>query len=76
MAKNRRSEKVEGINPDIIIEDEFDLSGFGVKGKVIPTPGHTDGSVSIFLDSGKCICGDTIGASCMESLHMAYFVKT
>jgi len=50
-----------GINPDVIIENELDLNEFGVKGSVVSTPGHTKGSVSIFLDSGNCIVGDVIG---------------
>lgn len=62
IVKNRSS-KIDGIKPDILIEDEMELNEFGVKGKVISTPGHTEGSVSIFLDNGKCIVGDTIGAT-------------
>ena len=62
IVKNRSS-KIDGIKPDILIEDEMDLNEFGVKGKVISTPGHTEGSVSIFLYSGKCIVGDTLGSS-------------
>lgn len=62
MVKNR-SNNIDGIKPDILIEDEMDLNEFGVKGKVISTPGHTEGSVSIFLDSGKCLVGDTLGSS-------------
>jgi hydroxyacylglutathione hydrolase len=50
-----------GTTPDIIIENGLDLNEFGVNGKVIPTPGHTKGSVSIFLNSGSCIVGDIFG---------------
>ena len=63
MVKNR-SRIIDGIKPDILIEDEMDLYDFGViKGKVTSTPGHSEGSVSIFLDSGKCLTRDTIGAT-------------
>jgi hydroxyacylglutathione hydrolase len=62
MIKNRPV-KIGTAKPDIFIEDEMDLNEFGIKGKVILTPGHTEGSVSIFLDSGNCIVGDMIGAS-------------
>jgi glyoxylase-like metal-dependent hydrolase (beta-lactamase superfamily II) len=37
------------LNPDIVFEDETDLSEFGVDGRVIHTPGHTEGSVSLIL---------------------------
>lgn len=64
-----RPVKVDVVKPDILIEDALDLNEFGVKGKVISTPGHTEGSVSIFLDSGNCIVGDMIGASSGEPTY-------
>ncbi len=42
---------------DLINDDEFDLSAFGIKGKVISTPGHSTGSQSVILDK-SIICGD------------------
>jgi glyoxylase-like metal-dependent hydrolase (beta-lactamase superfamily II) len=38
----------------------MDLSGYGIPGKVIHTPGHTAGSVSIILDNGHAIVGDNV----------------
>jgi hydroxyacylglutathione hydrolase len=58
LIKSRPQNKKGGTTPDIIIEDVLDLNGFGVNGMVIPTPGHTKGSVSVFLNSGNCIVGD------------------
>lgn len=46
--------------PDILIEDERDLTPFGVRGRVISTPGHTVGSVSVILESGDALVGDLI----------------
>ncbi len=49
------------ITPDIIVGDEdFDLSAYGVHGKVIYTPGHVNSNITVLLDSGEAICGDTI----------------
>ncbi|MGB8707599.1 MAG: MBL fold metallo-hydrolase [Dehalococcoidia bacterium] len=48
------------LKPNIIIEGELDLSKFGVDGKVIHTPGHTPGSVSVILPNGEFIVGDLI----------------
>jgi len=45
-------------NPTIVIDREYDLSRFGVGGRIIPTPGHTRGSVSVILDSGDAFIGD------------------
>lgn len=42
----------------LINENEFDLSPFGIDGKVISTPGHTVGSQSVILGK-KLISGDT-----------------
>ncbi|GAK56337.1 beta-lactamase [Candidatus Vecturithrix granuli] len=49
-----------GVQPDIIIEQQLDLADFGVQGTVIATPGHTSGSLSLFLASGEAIIGDLI----------------
>lgn len=58
--------KVKGFDPDIVIDDLFDLEEYGIKGKVISTPGHTKGSISVALDGGEIIIGD---------LMMAFFKK-
>lgn len=46
--------------PDITINSQFDLNPYGIKGMIIPTPGHSKGSVSVILDSGERFCGDLI----------------
>ena len=44
---------------DYEIPDEgFSLIDYGIHGKVIHTPGHSPGSVSIVLDSGDAFVGD------------------
>jgi hydroxyacylglutathione hydrolase len=44
---------------DVVLGDEgLALSDFGVSGKVIYTPGHTAGSVSVLLDAGDAFVGD------------------
>ena len=48
------------LDPDILIGDSLDLRPFGIEGTVIPTPGHTPGSVSVFLATGDVIVGDAI----------------
>jgi glyoxylase-like metal-dependent hydrolase (beta-lactamase superfamily II) len=48
------------IAPDVKFEHELHLAEYGVAGKVIHTPGHTAGSVSVMLDNGEAIIGDTL----------------
>jgi len=49
-----------GIRSDLTFKDEFDLRPYGLKAKVIHTPGHTDGSASIVFDNGEAVVGDLI----------------
>lgn len=46
--------------PDILIENEISLNDFGVDGKVVFTPGHTKGSISILFGNNEMIIGDVI----------------
>jgi glyoxylase-like metal-dependent hydrolase (beta-lactamase superfamily II) len=39
-------------------DDEISLAEFGIPGKVVHTPGHSWGSVSVVLDSGEAFVGD------------------
>ena len=44
---------------DIVLRDrEVSLVDYGVPGKILHTPGHSSGSVSILLDSGEVFVGD------------------
>jgi hydroxyacylglutathione hydrolase len=52
--------KAHPLQPDIIIEGEMSLEEFGVEGKVIHTPGHTAGSISVVLADGDVIVGDLL----------------
>ena len=43
---------------DIILDDnDFPLQDFGIDGKIIYTPGHTAGHVSVLLDNGDFFAG-------------------
>jgi hydroxyacylglutathione hydrolase len=50
----------KGIEPDVVFDDELDLSAFGVRGRAIATPGHTAGSSSVILEGGEAIVGDMV----------------
>ncbi len=46
--------------PDLSLGSELDLHGFGVAGRVVGTPGHTKGSVSVMLENGDVFVGDLV----------------
>lgn len=52
--------EVEPVEPDILVEDTLDLAAFGLAGRVVHTPGHSGGSLSILLDDGEALLGDMI----------------
>jgi glyoxylase-like metal-dependent hydrolase (beta-lactamase superfamily II) len=49
---------------DVALEDDgLSLEEYGIPGKVIYTPGHTLGSVSVVLKNGDAIVGDLAGSA-------------
>lgn len=50
--------RFNAFKPDVIIGDEgLSLEEYGILGKVIHTPGHTPGSVSVLLETGDAFVG-------------------
>lgn len=66
--------KLNKINPDIAIDNEFNLSKYGVSGIVLPTPGHTEGSLSIIINKNECLSGDLYINSSIEN-KPAWFIN-
>jgi len=54
--------KEKPVDVDIEIDSETDLAPYGVDGHILPTPGHTRGSLSVILPGGVAIVGDLIMA--------------
>ncbi|OGP55717.1 MAG: hypothetical protein A2Y65_02830 [Deltaproteobacteria bacterium RBG_13_52_11] len=48
------------VSPDITISKRFDLHGYGIDGYILPTPGHTAGSMSVVIEGKHAIVGDTL----------------
>jgi hydroxyacylglutathione hydrolase len=54
----RRIGKFPPVKADLVLGDnDQSLEEFGISGKIIYTPGHTYGSVSVLLDSGEAFVG-------------------
>ncbi len=56
-------EQFEAFEPDLIFRDGFSLETYGIRGRVLATPGHTPGSSSVVLASGEAIIGDVLRGS-------------
>ncbi len=51
--------RLRGAKVDVVLENEdISLQPYGVAGKVIHTPGHSPGSVSVVLETGEAFVGD------------------
>jgi glyoxylase-like metal-dependent hydrolase (beta-lactamase superfamily II) len=57
------NEPFPAFEPDIVFREAFPLEPYGVRGAVMPTPGHTLGSCSVVLASGEAVIGDVLRGS-------------
>jgi glyoxylase-like metal-dependent hydrolase (beta-lactamase superfamily II) len=48
------------VKPVIRVDAPYRLDAFGIDGEVVPTPGHTRGSLSVQLATGEVIIGDLV----------------
>jgi glyoxylase-like metal-dependent hydrolase (beta-lactamase superfamily II) len=46
--------------PDLLLDAEIDLREFGVAARVVCTPGHTPGSISVLTQANEIIVGDLL----------------
>ena len=58
ITRNFRKSKTIAIPavPDIVINKPYIIPGFGFT--IIPTPGHSEGSISMIINDSVCFCGD------------------
>ncbi|MFI2206640.1 MBL fold metallo-hydrolase [Streptomyces sp. NPDC020192] len=66
MAPNRSLHvRAEPFEPAVLIRGETSLEAFDLAARIMPTPGHTAGSVSVLTDAGDLVAGDLIAGSFM-----------
>ncbi len=46
--------------PDLLLDAEMDLGEFGVSARIVFTPGHTPGSISVLTQENEIIVGDLL----------------
>jgi hydroxyacylglutathione hydrolase len=59
--RQSRSPAMGGPAPDLIVDSERSLLEYGVDAVVVPTPGHSRGSLSVFTAEGDALVGDLLG---------------
>ena len=46
------------LQPDLPVDESFDLAAYGADARILHIPGHTKGSLGILTGAGELICGD------------------
>lgn len=63
-----------GIVPDILVKDGYGLAKWGIEGRVLHTPGHSRGDLSIVIGDKAAIVGDLFAAEAFhDDSDMPYF---
>jgi len=61
--------KFDPVVPDTVIDGEFSTNKFGFDLEIIPTPGHSDDSITIIIDKKWAFVGDTLFHLLPNSLY-------
>ncbi len=56
-------EEFEAFEPNLVFQEGIALEPYGLRGRVMSTPGHTTGSASVVLASGEALIGDVLRGS-------------
>jgi hydroxyacylglutathione hydrolase len=59
---------LETFTPDVWLDDGMSLRDLGIDARVVHTPGHTNGSVSVTFEDGTVFVGDAI----LNLLHVSF----
>ncbi|WP_406365079.1 MBL fold metallo-hydrolase [Streptomyces sp. NBC_01546] len=66
MARNKNLHvQAEPLEPEVLVRGETHLKDFGIAARIMPTPGHTAGSISVLTDQGDLVAGDLVANSFM-----------
>jgi len=55
--------EAEPFVPQLLVDGPTGLHDFGVEARIVPTPGHTAGSISVLTDTGDLVAGDLVAGS-------------
>jgi hydroxyacylglutathione hydrolase len=62
-------ESTDPFEPDIFVESSMSLGDYGVDARIVFTPGHTPGSVSVITGPGELIAADLIAGPLLGAIH-------
>jgi hydroxyacylglutathione hydrolase len=48
------------VEPDILLREDYSLRDYGIPARIVTTPGHTAGSISVVFDDGRAVTGDLL----------------
>jgi hydroxyacylglutathione hydrolase len=54
--------KFDALKADVIIREDTSLLNYGIDARVVTTPGHTVGSLSVLASNGDCATGDFLAS--------------
>lgn len=60
MSRVMKPGKFVTFKPDLYIDENFDLSAYGLDAKVLHLPGHSKGSIGVLTAGGELFCGDLL----------------
>lgn len=60
-----------GLAADILIDESTDLRPYGIDGRLLHTPGHSPGSVTLLLPEGEAIAGDILRGGIMGGMMLS-----
>jgi len=60
MELGRHGAALETFEPDLLVEDGFDLGEFDLEARVLHLPGHSRGSIGVLASDGSLFCGDLL----------------
>ncbi|MGW5418721.1 MBL fold metallo-hydrolase [Streptomyces sp. NPDC003943] len=52
--------RAEPFTPKLLVRGETPLADYGIDARIVPTPGHTAGSMSVLTEAGDLVAGDLI----------------
>ena len=64
-----RPGEFDTFTPDVLLEDQQSLTGYGLEATVLHLPGHTRGSIGILTADGELFCGDLLDSMGRPSLE-------